>query len=98
MWIVPESDVMSVDRIWTAVVFPAPFGPSSEKTVPAGTCRSTPSRTTLSPNDLRSPAAAIADGDDVVFIDPSSSRVALVATTTRGCGRAHSARLHHGFR
>src|SRR5688572_12740131 len=51
---------MSVDRIFTAVVLPAPFGPSREKTVPSGTARSMPSRTTLSPYDLRSPFAAIA--------------------------------------
>src|SRR5262245_53616084 len=44
----------------TVVVLPAPFGPSRPKIVPAGTCRSMPSRTTWSPNDLRSPAALIA--------------------------------------
>src|SRR4029450_3636150 len=50
-----------VDRICTMVVLPAPFGPSSAKIVPWATWRSMPSRTTLSPKDLRSPATAIAD-------------------------------------
>ncbi|MDF2739452.1 MAG: hypothetical protein K0S88_818, partial [Actinomycetia bacterium] len=45
------------------VVLPAPFGPSSEKTVPSGTSRSMPSSTSWSPNDLRSPVAAIAGED-----------------------------------
>jgi hypothetical protein len=38
-----------VERILTAVVLPAPFGPSRENTVPSGTARSMPSRTVLSP-------------------------------------------------
>ena len=45
----PASAVMRVERILTAVVLPAPFGPSREKTVPVGTARSIPSRTVLSP-------------------------------------------------
>jgi hypothetical protein len=39
----------SVDRIFTVVVLPDPFGPSSAYTVPVGTSRSIPSRTTWSP-------------------------------------------------
>ena len=50
-WMPPEpgSAEMRVERILTAVVLPAPFGPSSEKIVPSGTARSTPSSTILSP-------------------------------------------------
>src|SRR4051812_5348591 len=59
-WTVPPSAGIRVDRIWTVVVLPAPFGPSREKIVPSGTARSTPSSTTLSPYDLCSPFAAMA--------------------------------------
>ena len=45
----PASGVSRVVRMWTAVVLPAPFGPSSANTVPAGTSRSIPSRTSSSP-------------------------------------------------
>ena len=44
---------MSVERIRTIVVLPAPFGPSRAKIVPSATARSTPSSTTVSPNDFR---------------------------------------------
>ena len=44
------------------VVFPAPLGPSSEKVVPSAISRSIPSRTVLSPKDLRSPVTFNADG------------------------------------
>jgi hypothetical protein len=47
--ICPPSGRISVERICTAVVLPAPFGPSRANTVPAGTCRSMPSSTSLSP-------------------------------------------------
>ena len=56
----PPSNPIKVDRICTAVVFPAPLGPSRAKIVPSATSRSMPSSTTLSPKDLRSPVAAIA--------------------------------------
>ena len=45
----PPSAPIRVERIWTIVVLPAPFGPSSAKTVPSATSRSTPSSTTWSP-------------------------------------------------
>ena len=51
----PASAVISVDRIWTTVVLPAPFGPSRAKMVPSATFRSMPSRTSLSPYDLCRP-------------------------------------------
>jgi len=58
---VPPSAFTSVVSTLTVVVFPAPFGPSREKTVPAGTSRSMPSRTILSPYAFRSPEAAMAE-------------------------------------
>jgi len=58
---VPPSAFTSVVSTFTVVVFPAPFGPGREKTVPAGTSRSMPSRTILSPYAFRSPEAAIAE-------------------------------------
>ena len=39
----PASGVASVVRILTAVDLPAPFGPSSANTVPAGTANDSPS-------------------------------------------------------
>jgi hypothetical protein len=39
---VPPSALIKVVRTFTVVVLPAPFGPSSEKTVPAQTLRSIP--------------------------------------------------------
>src|SRR5438067_9862610 len=74
---------MRVDRIRTVVVFPAPFAPSREKTVPDGTCRSMPSSTTWSPKALRSPAAAIAGCTEFVM--------------ATACGRRVLPRLQRGF-
>ena len=45
----------SVVRIRTAVVLPAPLGPSSPHTVPARTARSSPASASSAPNRLRSP-------------------------------------------
>ena len=70
----PGVRLRSVDRIWTVVVFPAPLGPSSEKVVPSAISRSIPSRTVLSPKDLRSPVTFNADGD-VVVVMPRPYRV-----------------------
>jgi len=39
----PESGRTSVVRTFTAVVLPAPLGPSTPSTVPSGTRRSSPS-------------------------------------------------------
>lgn len=61
-WACPLSAEMSVDRICTVVVLPAPFGPSSANTVPDGIRRSMPSRTVLSPYDLRRSAVETAAG------------------------------------
>jgi hypothetical protein len=40
---IPPSGGISVVRMRTAVVFPAPFGPRSPRIVPSGTARSRPS-------------------------------------------------------
>src|SRR4051794_38393885 len=56
----PESGFNSVVSTRTAVVLPAPFGPSSPSTVPCETSRSTPSSARTSPNDLVSPEVTIA--------------------------------------
>jgi hypothetical protein len=92
----PPSAPIRMDRMCTVVVLPAPLGPSSAKIVPSGTSRSMPSSTTWSPNDLRSPAAAIA-GRDGMAIRPRLVAVALMATTRRACPRPGSGRFHHGF-
>src|SRR5580693_9869492 len=58
---VPPSALVNVVSTFTVVVLPAPFGPSREKTVPAGTSRSMPPSTILSPYVFRSPETAIAE-------------------------------------
>ena len=45
----------------TAVVLPAPLGPSSAKTVAGGTSRSTPQRALTFPNAFSSPVATMAE-------------------------------------
>src|SRR5258707_4111494 len=57
---VAASAGIRVDRTFTVVVLPAPFGPSSAKTSPSPMLRSTPSRTTFSPYALRRPLAETA--------------------------------------
>src|SRR5215831_5059724 len=56
----PASGSRTVARIRTAVVLPAPFGPSRPSTLPASAARSMPSSATTWPNRLTSPCAAIA--------------------------------------
>ena len=46
----PDVGVVNVESIRTIVVLPAPFGPSSETTVPVSTDRSKPSTAVKSPN------------------------------------------------
>src|SRR4051812_32364500 len=90
---------MRVERIWTVVVLPAPFGPRSEKIVPRGTCRSMPSRTTLSPYVLRRPVASMA-GVPVVPVAPVAvGVVGFMAQSVPGGGfRAASRRFQQGGR
>jgi hypothetical protein len=56
----PLSGKSSVPRIWTVVVFPAPFGPSNARTVSLLTTKSMPSSTVRSLNDFLSPFTTIA--------------------------------------
>src|SRR3954470_5110025 len=49
---VPPSGRCTVARMRTAVVFPAPLGPSSPKIVPSGISKSMPARASTSPNRL----------------------------------------------
>ncbi len=46
---VPASGVARVVSTRTAVVLPAPFGPSRPRIVPAGTSKETPARAWVSP-------------------------------------------------
>ena len=48
----PAFGIASVVRMRTAVVLPAPLGPSTPRIEPAGTSRSMPARATVSPNRL----------------------------------------------
>src|ERR687883_1675676 len=56
----PPSGRSSVVRMRTAVVLPAPLGPSRPSTVPFSAQRSTPSRARTSPYRLQSPEVSIA--------------------------------------
>ena len=56
----PESGISNVVNTRTAVVFPAPFGPSKPRIVPSGTGRSRPSSAFVAPKDLRSASARTA--------------------------------------
>ncbi|GAA3259021.1 hypothetical protein GCM10010532_110220 [Dactylosporangium siamense] len=60
------------------VVLPAPLGPSSEKMMPSGTCRSMPLSTTWLPYDLRRPVMAIA-GMFVMRTTVPSGRITAVS-------------------
>jgi hypothetical protein len=57
---VPLVGIDSVVIMRTVVVLPAPFGPSMEKTVPAGTEKLTPSTAVKSPKVLTRSTASIA--------------------------------------
>src|SRR2546429_588252 len=74
---VPASGLSSVDRIFTTVVLPAPFGPGRAKIVPSVTVRSIPSSATWSPKDLRTARALIASADVLVVTGSSLSAVLL---------------------
>src|SRR6185312_8475854 len=55
----PASGRVSVVRMRTAVVLPAPFGPSTPRMAPRGTSRSSPASATVGPNRFRRPSASI---------------------------------------
>ena len=56
----PPSGRSSVARMRTAVVLPAPFGPSSPSTLPVRAVRSTPASAVVLPNRLTSPCVSMA--------------------------------------
>src|SRR5215216_721919 len=68
----PAVGASRVVRIRTAVVLPAPLGPSSPRTVPDATSRSTPSNARVLPNDLARPSAWI---------------ITAIATSVLACGQ-----------
>src|SRR4051794_3300936 len=59
----PLSGRSNVVSTRTVVVLPAPFGPRTPSTVPAGTARSTPRRAWTEPKDFCSPSTRIAGWD-----------------------------------
>ena len=60
---VPAVGASKVARIRTSVVFPAPFGPSSPSTFPAGAVRDTPSSAVVAPNVRRNPLISMTVSD-----------------------------------
>src|SRR4051794_27035747 len=56
----PASGTDMPERIRTAVVLPAPFGPSRPQTVPRGTSKPTSASALVSPKDLTSPSTVMA--------------------------------------
>ena len=77
----PASGSSSVVSTRTAVVFPAPFGPSTPRTVPGAASRSTPSRARTSPNDFTRPWALMA----------GSSLIRMAVKALEGSGQDLSA-------
>ena len=59
---VPESGTNKVVKTRTAVVLPAPFGPSNPKTLPCSTFKLSPSRAVTSPYFFTKLVASIAIG------------------------------------
>jgi hypothetical protein len=83
----PASGRMSVVKTRTAVVLPAPFGPSRPTTLARSTVRSTPSSALVSPKDLCSPSANTAASEgraEVMAIKiPSDDRGARIRRCVR---------------
>src|SRR5690606_34830436 len=86
----PPSGRNKVPKIFTVVVLPAPFGPSTPYTVPPGTVRSTPSTARVEPNVLTSPEVSIAGPADVGFI-------CCTCLPLRGRGRSDALGLQTAF-
>src|SRR5690349_13532010 len=85
----PASGISNVVRIRTAVVFPAPFGPSRPRIVPSGTLRSSPSRALVEPNDFRNPSASTATSMVKRYrrvTTPVAGISPLIAKPERGAG------------
>ncbi len=91
----PSSGSSSVVRIDTAVVLPAPLGPSRPSTVPSGTVRSSPARACTEPNRLASPVAMIASvtPDTIGVRDDRPMRISRAGRSTGTHPGARSAQL-----
>src|SRR5882757_3018135 len=79
----PASGRRIVVRIRTAVVLPAPLGPSRPNTVPGGTAKSIPSRARTFPNRLTSPEATIA-ADPALGVSPEERAMRPVSVRYLG--------------
>src|SRR5438552_18918254 len=77
----PPSGRSTVARILTAVVLPAPFGPSSPKTVPTGTSKSMPLSAATLPKCLASPSTRMAVSVTGRFCHRCCNRGAPALTT-----------------
>src|SRR3954452_15771537 len=73
----PASGSSSVARIRTVVVLPAAVGPSTPRTVPGGTARSTRSSTRVGPKDLTSPLTRMA-GASPAWLDGMGGRYGAI--------------------
>src|SRR2546422_3299947 len=60
---------MSPRIAWSAVLLPAPFGPTIPRMRPSRTSRSMPSRATVVPKDLRRPRASMQDMASALLLD-----------------------------
>src|ERR1039457_2519680 len=69
----PPSGRINVVRMRTAVVLPAPLGPSTPSTVPRGTDRSIPRSAWTSPNDFVRFSTRIAGPEPICDTTPSSA-------------------------
>ena len=72
----PASKRSRVANTRTAVVLPAPLGPSRPQTVPVGTSRSSPSNATVEPYRLTKPDAEIAKSGTLYAITSTAYAMA----------------------
>src|SRR4051794_21155369 len=77
---VPASAWISVARMRTAVVLPAPLGPRTPSTLPRRAARSTPSSAWVAPKRLRSPSASIAYSMPAASDAPLAARAQIAHT------------------
>src|SRR6266542_6202792 len=96
---VPPSGSSSVVRIRTAVVLPAPLGPSNPRIVPRGTAKSSPSSAVTFPNRFTSPDVRIISvmrllSSSVVFLlGQASQQISSPAISRPLAGGAISSRF-----
>src|SRR5260370_3511283 len=82
-----------VVKIGTAVVLPAPLGPSTPSTVPRGTDRSMPRSAWTSPNDLVRPSTRIAGRPSAMFPPEHPRATDLTVNVTKRANRPHRQRF-----